>query len=104
MQQETGRKESRSNREGRQAGGGERKEARRGSQGWRKAKRHPLPTPPSGYLEAPQALSTSILGVWKKKGSTSGQGGRKRMTENDLSLELQPPSTSQHVCLEKYPC
>lgn len=33
-------------------------------------------------LKAPQALSASILGVWRKKGSTFSQVGREGMAGN----------------------
>lgn len=38
-------------------------------------------------LKAPWVLGCPILGVWRKKGSAFGQGGRERMAGNRLPLE-----------------
>lgn len=106
MQQETGRKETGSEERGDRLGGkprekGGEKGVLRMGEGSRAPPSHtPLWIP----LEALQALGASILGVWRKKGSAFGQGGRERVAGNHMPLESRPPSTSWCICLQKYPC
>lgn len=106
MQQETGRKETGSEERGDRPGGeprekGGEKGVLRMGKGSRAPPSHTLLWIP---LKALQALGASILGVWRKKRSTFGQGGRERMAGNHPPLEPQLPSTSWCICLEKYLC